>query len=80
MVIKSHKMNCTVKKRYPTERMANDFAHIFNRDPFLEDEDMLSPYFCKPHDGWHVGRSTEENLLPHTKVHRLLDKIKRHEI
>ena len=72
-------MSCLNKKRYPTERMANDFAHSFNKDPLLKETDLISPYFCRSHDGWHVGHTKTENLPPHIKVHRLLDEIKTNE-
>ena len=79
MAIKSCEVNCNSKKRYPTERMANDFAQSNNRDPYLKETEILTSYFCNLHDGWHVGHTKVENLPPHIRVQRLLDEIKKNE-
>ena len=57
--------------------MADNFAYLCNKDPFIKEEDILTPYFCISHDGWHVGRTKIENLPSHIKVHRLLDELKK---
>ena len=72
-------VNCLNKKRYSTERMADKYANDYNKDPFLKEEEFITPYHCPYHDGWHVGHTKTENLPPHIKVHRLLDEIKTNE-
>lgn len=79
MVIKLPKVDCNTKKRYPTEKMADDFANAYNKDIFLKEKDRLTTYFCNIHSGWHVGHHKVENLPPHIRVHRLLDEIKKNE-
>ena len=70
-------MNCLNKKRYPTKRMADDYAKAYNNDPFIKEEDFLTSYHCLYHDGWHVGHTEQRTLPPHIRVQKLLDKIKK---
>ena len=72
-------MDCVAKKkkRYPTLKMADDYADVYNRNPFLKEEDMLTPYHCKLHEGWHVGHEQPpEKLSPVARIHKKLDRIK----
>ena len=70
-------MECGKKKRYPTQKMADNFAEIHNRDPFIKEKDFLVAYHCNIHEGWHVGRETRktEDLPPHIRVQRILDGL-----
>ena len=67
-------MKCGNKKRYPTQKMADNFAEIHNRDPFIKEEDFLISYHCNIHKGWHVGHKTMD-LPPHIQVQRILDEL-----
>ena len=68
-------MGCENKKRYPTQKMANDFAETYNRDLFIKEKDFLSSYHCDIHEGWHVGRETS-GLPPHIRIQKILDGVK----
>ena len=76
MVIKLHRVDCRSKKRYPTEKMAKNYADFHNKNPFIKEKDIISPYSCKTHDGWHVGHTKQlEDLNPAERLNSLLDRI-----
>ena len=66
--------DCNTKKRYRTQKLADAYAADYNKNPFLNDEDMLGSYECKRHKSWHVGHSRNfENLSPLARINKLLD-------
>ena len=70
-------MSCVSKKRYPTERIAKDYTDFVNRNPFTKEKNIISPYYCKMHDGWHVGHPKQpEDLNPAERLNALLDQIR----
>ena len=69
--------DCSTKKRYPTKKMADVYVNSYNKDVFLKDNDMLTSYYCKYHEGWHVGHENLKTLPPHIKIQKILDKIKK---
>ena len=70
-------MDCVSKKRYPTEKIAKDYTDFHNKDPFIKEKNIISPYFCKIHDGWHVGHTKQlEDLNAVERLNTLLDQIR----
>ena len=70
--------DCSTKKRYRTQKLANAYVTAYNKSPFLNDKDLLESYECKRHKSWHVGHPTKfEDLSPLTRINKLLDNEKR---
>ena len=70
-------MGCGGKKRYSTEKIASDYASFHNKSPFVKEKDIIRPYFCAIHDGWHVGHSKQlEEMTPTERLNTLFDQIR----
>lgn len=67
-------MNCRTKRIFPNKEMADQEAHLHNRDLFRKDGEVDS-YYCSFHKGWHLGHPKRYSDNPVRRVHELLDEL-----
>ena len=65
---------CKGKHLYSTKKMADDYAHFYNRDIYRDKDDQLDYYYCTIHKSWHVGHiKLWKDLSPVERVNKILD-------
>ena len=68
--------SCNTKTRYSSNKMAQDYADSYNRDPLVKE--ILATYWCELHQGWHLTRDKPRNIGWFRRIQELIDKVSGH--
>ena len=64
---------CDQKMLFPNEKMANEYAASYNKDPLVKIP--LTYYECIMHSGWHVATERENDQNWYRRLQGILDRI-----